>query len=360
MDRIFNFSAGPAMMPVSVLEQAAKDMVNYKGCGMSVMEMSHRSPQYQAIIDEANSDLRKLMGISDEYEVLFLQGGATTQFSSIPMNLGARGATASYAVTGSFAKKAMQEAQKWGDVDIVGDSSDKNFSYIPKIDAASINPESKYLHITINNTIFGTMFNEIPKVNIPLVADLSSIILGKHYDVNDFDLIYAGAQKNMGPSGVTVVIIKKNLITPAAGDIPTMLRYDLAAKSGSMYNTPPCYGIYVAGLVYKWMLEQGGVAAVQKQNEHKAGLLYDAIEELSTFAPTARKEDRSLMNVTFTLNSDEATADFIKLASSRGLANLKGHRDVGGVRASLYNAVPLEGVEALVNCMKDFERGVRA
>ncbi len=361
MDRVFNFSAGPSMMPVSVLEQAAAEMTCYPGAGCSVMEMSHRSPSFEKIIADAEATLRRVMFIPDDYSVLFLQGGATLQFSMVPMNVAMQGETTNYAVTGQFAKKAWQEAKRWGNAVAVCSSEADTYSYIPKITPDMLSPDAKYLHITGNNTIYGTVYNEIPETGgVPIVCDLSSTILGKQFDVKDFSLIYAGAQKNMGPSGLTVVIVRKDLLERKIDNIvPTMLQYKVHADEGSMYNTPPCYSIYMAGLVFDWVEKTGGVAAMEKRNIEKAGILYEYLDSSALFNGAARKEDRSIMNVTFTLAQPELTDDFIKMAVGRGMINLKGHRSVGGCRASIYNAMPREGIETLVNCMRDFEKGER-
>lgn len=361
MERVYNFSAGPSMMPVPVLEKAAEEMVCYPGAGSSVMEMSHRSNSYMDIIAQAEADLRTLMNISDEYSVLFLQGGASMQFSMVPMNLAKRGDTMDYIVSGQFAKKAWQEGKRWGNAVAVATSEPDTYKYIPEVTKDMLSKDAKFLHITGNNTIYGTTYQKLPETgDIPLVCDLSSIILGKEFNVNDFGLIYAGAQKNMGPAGLTVVIIRKDLISEdLETDVPTMLRYKIHADNDSMYNTPPCYSIYMAGLVYKWVLEMGGVAEMQKRNEKKAALLYDYIDSTDFYVGAAQKEFRSIMNVTFTLAEKELTDEFIALAKTRGIINIKGHRSVGGCRASIYNAMPYEGVEALVQCMKDFENGAR-
>lgn len=357
MNRVFNFSAGPSMLPLSVLEKAQKDLVCYPGAGSSVMEMSHRSRPFEEIIERTEATLRKLMNISDEYAVLFLQGGASLQFSMVPMNLLKKGETADYSLTGQFATKAYKEAQRWANAVAVASSKEDTFSYIPKITPDMLSKDAKYLHITGNNTIFGTCYNTLPETgNVPLVCDLSSVILGKEFDVNKFELIYAGAQKNMGPSGLTVVIIKKSLLDNEIDPIvPSMLNYKTMADNDSMYNTPPCFSIYMAGLVYEWVAEQGGVAAMEKKNADKAAMLYDAIDSSSIFKNPVKKEDRSIMNVTFTLPDEDMTKEFLAITQERGMINLKGHRSVGGFRASIYNAMPVEGIETLVKCIKDFE-----
>ncbi len=361
MERVFNFSAGPSMLPLPVLEQVQADLVNYKGAGCSVLEMSHRSRPYEEIIENAEATLRRIMNIPDDYAVLFLQGGASLQFSMVPMNLARRGATMDYALTGQFATKAWQEGKRWGNAVAVCSSKEDKYAYIPKITKEMLSPDAAYLHITGNNTIFGTMYNELPPVgDTPLVCDLSSIILGREFDVRDFALIYAGAQKNMGPAGLTVVIMKKSLLTDDLDEVvPSMLSYKKMADAGSMYNTPPCFAIYVAGLVFQWVEQTGGVAAMEKRNREKAALLYDALDASDLFKGAAAKEDRSIMNATFTLPDDEQTKAFLALCESRGMINLKGHRSVGGCRASIYNAMPREGVERLVETIRDFEQGKR-
>ncbi|MBR5264685.1 MAG: 3-phosphoserine/phosphohydroxythreonine transaminase [Clostridia bacterium] len=355
MDRIYNFSAGPSMLPVSVLERAASEMLNYNGSGMSVMEMSHRSAVYQQIIDQAEADLRKLMNIPDNYKVLFLQGGATTQFSAVPLNLMTKNGKADYIVSGQFSGKAAKEAERFGEVRVLASSKDKNFTYVPYV--TEFNKDSDYVHICYNNTIFGTVYPYVPQTgDIPLVADMSSGILSKPINVSDYALIYAGAQKNMAPAGMTLVIIREDLIGDAMACCPDMLRYKVHAENGSMYNTPPCYTIYVAGLVYQWLLELGGLEVMQKINEKKAGILYDYLDNSKLFKPTAEKECRSLMNVCFVTGNPDMDKKFISEASAAGFSNLKGHRVAGGMRASIYNAMPTEGVEALVAFMEKFEK----
>ena len=355
MQRIYNFSAGPSMLPESVLEQAANEMLNYQDSGMSVMEMSHRSPVYQAIIDTAEADLRKLMNIPDNYKVLFLQGGATQQFAAVPLNLMNKNGKADYIVSGQFSKKAAEEAAKFGEVNIIASSKDRNFAYIPKVE--SFSPDADYVHICYNNTIFGTCFDYIPETgDIPLVADMSSGILSRPVDVSKFGLIYAGAQKNMGPSGLTVVIVREDLLGNARENIPVMLNYTVQAENGSMYNTPPCYSIYVAGLVFKWLLATGGLEEREKINVKKANILYDYLDNSKLFKATADKEVRSLMNVCFVTGDADKDKAFVSAASKAGFVNLKGHRVVGGMRASIYNAMPVEGVEKLVQFMADYEK----
>lgn len=356
MSRIYNFSAGPSMLPLPVLEQAAKEMCDYRGSGMSVMEMSHRSPVYEAIIKETEADLRSLMSIPDNYKVLFVQGGASTQFSAVPLNLMNKSGKADYVVSGMFAKKAYEEAQKFGDVKCIASSKDKNFTYVPTVIPDLVRPDADYVHICYNNTIFGTKYASIPDTgSVPLVADLSSCIISEPIDVSKFGLIYAGAQKNMAPAGLTVVIVREDLIGNARKDIPVMLDYQIQAENESMYNTPPCYAIYVAGLVYKWILGLGGLSAMAEINYRKANALYDYLDSSSLFSATAEKGSRSIMNVTFVTGNEDIDKKFCKAAEAAGFANLKGHRSVGGMRASIYNAMPEEGVLALVAFMKDFE-----
>lgn len=355
MDRVYNFSAGPSMLPVEVLEQAQKEMLNYNGSGMSVMEMSHRAKVYDDIIKQAEADLRELMNIPDNYKVMFMQGGASTQFAMVPLNL-FKNNKADYVKTGQWAKKAIEEAKKYGSVNVVASSEDAVYNYIPKLDKSMFDPEADYVHITYNNTIYGTRYTSIPDTgNVPLVADLSSNIMSEVVDVSKFGLIYAGAQKNVGPAGVVIGIMREDLITEPKDICPTMLSYKIHADNQSLYNTPPCYAIYVAGLVFKWLKKMGGVAQMQKINEEKAAILYDYLDNSSMFRGTVVKEDRSLMNVPFVTDNDDLNAKFIKEATAAGFVNLKGHRTVGGMRASIYNAMPIEGVQKLVDFMKDFE-----
>ena len=357
MKRVYNFSAGPSVLPLSVLEKAQSELVCYGDTGMSVMEMSHRSSAYQAIIDECEALLRELLNIGDNYKVLFLQGGASSQFAMIPLNLFGKTMKADYLLTGLWSKKAAKEAKRYGEVNIVASSEDKVFNYIPKFDKGDFTPDADYVHITHNNTIYGTRFSTIPDTgDVPLVADMSSSILSQEIDVNQFGMIYAGAQKNMGPAGLTVVIIREDLIGKAMEICPTMFDYQTHADNGSMFNTPPTYAIYICKLVCEWVKENGGIAAMQKVNEKKAAILYDYLDSSAMFSATvAAKEDRSLMNVPFVATSEELNAKFIKEATAAGFVNLKGHRSVGGMRASIYNAMPVEGVEALVEFMKKFE-----
>ncbi len=353
--RVYNFSAGPSMLPVPVLERVAAEMLDYNGSGMSVMEMSHRSAVYDAIIVAAEANLRKLMNIPDNYKVLFLQGGASTQFAAVPLNLLSGSGKADYVVTGQFSKKAMQEAKKYGDIRVVASSEDKNNTYIPSLKASDFRPDADYVHICMNNTIYGTKWHEIPDTgDIPLVADLSSCIISEPIDVSKFGLIYAGAQKNMAPAGLTLVIVREDLIGKARPETPAMLDYKLMADNDSMYNTPPCYCIYVANLVYEWLLEMGGLTAIEAHNKTKAAILYDYLDSQSYYTAPVEKEARSMMNVTFVTGDADLDSAFAKEAAKAGLQNLKGHRSVGGMRASIYNAMPKEGVEALVAFMKKF------
>ena len=356
MDRVYNFSAGPSMLPLQVLETAASEMLNYKGSGMSVMEMSHRSPVYDEIIKEAEALLRKLMNIPDNYKVLFLQGGASTQFAAVPLNLMKTG-KADYIVSGQFSGKAQKEAMKYGEAKIVASSKEANFSYVPKTDKSSFSKDADYVHICFNNTIYGTKFPYIPETgDIPLVADMSSCIISEPVDVSKFGLIYAGAQKNMAPAGLTLVIVREDLIGNARVDTPAMLDYKLMADNDSMYNTPPCYCIYIAKLVYEWILGLGGLEKMKEMNEKKANLLYDYLDSQDYYVAPVEKESRSMMNVTFVTGDADLDKKFAKEAEAQGLKNLKGHRSVGGMRASIYNAMPYEGVEKLVEFMKEFAK----
>ena len=354
--RVYNFSAGPAMMPEQVLKRAADEMLEYGDSGQSVMEMSHRSKEYQAIIDSVEAKLRQVMSIPDNYKVLFLQGGASSQFAMIPLNLMNRNNKADFVITGQWANKAYQEASRYGKCNVVASSKDKTFSYIPELDKSKFDPEADYFHICYNNTIYGTRFNELPDTgDVPLIADMSSCILSEPVDVSKFGLIYAGAQKNMGPAGLTVVIIREDLIGNAMGITPTMFNYKIHADNGSMYNTPPTYGIYILGLVLDWIIEKGGLTEMAKLNRRKAELLYNYLDSSKLFKATVSGKDRSLMNVPFVTGSDELDAKFVSEAKKEGLINLKGHRTVGGMRASIYNAMPYEGVEKLVEFMRKFE-----
>lgn len=352
--RVFNFAAGPSTMPLDVLKEAQKDFLDYNGSGMSIVEMSHRSKTFMAVNDEANALLRELMNIPDDYGVLFVQGGASQQFAAVPLNLMVSG-KADYIVTGNFAGKAQQEAQKYGDARIIASSKDKNFTYIPDVDKIAYNKDSDYVHITTNNTIFGTRYTKFPETEKPLVADMSSNILSEEVDVKKFGLIYAGAQKNVAPAGVTVVIVRKDLLGKEMPICPTMLSYSIQDKNNSLYNTPPCFPIYMAMLVFRWLKAHGGVKEMQKINEYKSKLLYDFIDESDFYFNYVEKKDRSLMNVPFVTKSDELNAEFVKQAAEKGLVSLKGHRLVGGMRASIYNAMPVEGVKALIEFMKEFE-----
>ena len=358
MNRVYNFSAGPSMLPESVLRRAADEMLDYHGCGQSVMEMSHRSKEYQGIIDSTESLLREVMGIPDNYKVLFLQGGASSQFAMIPMNLMTKNGKADFVLTGQWATKAYQEASRYGEAHVVASSKDKTFSYIPELDPAAFTKDADYFHICMNNTIYGTRYTKLPETgDVPLVADISSCILSEPIDVSRFALLYAGAQKNMAPAGLTVVIIREDLIGHAMDITPTMFNYKTHADNGSMYNTPPCYNIYIAGLVLEWIRDEiGGLEEMKKINEKKAGMLYDFLDQSKLFRGTVVPKDRSLMNVPFVTGSDELDAKFVKAATAAGFVNLKGHRTVGGMRASIYNAMPVEGVEKLVAFMQNFEK----
>ena len=356
MSRVYNFSAGPAVLPEEVLEEAASEMLDYQGTGMSVMEMSHRSPAFQQIIDDAEADIRELMNIPDNYKVLFLQGGASTQFSAIPMNLRKNG-KAAYIVTGQWAKKAAQEAEKYIDVVRVASSEDKTFSYIPDCSDLDIPEDADYVYICENNTIYGTKYKTLPntKGHI-LVSDVSSCFLSEPVDVEKYGIIYGGVQKNIGPAGMAIVIIREDLIPEEVDKcVPTMLAYKTQADAGSLYNTPPCYTIYMCGKVFKWLKANGGLEAMKERNEKKAKILYDFLDQSEMFKGTVVPEDRSLMNVPFVTGDEELDAKFVKEAKAAGFENLKGHRTVGGMRASIYNAMPIEGVEALVEFMKKFE-----
>ena len=357
MERVYNFSAGPAVLPEEVLKQAAEEMLNYKGSGMSVMEMSHRTKTYQAIIDEAEADLRELLNIPANYKVLFAQGGCALQFASVPMNL-MRNGVADYIITGQWAKKAYQEAQKYGKANKIATSEDKTFSYIPDCSDLPISENADYVYICENNTIYGTKFKKLPNTKgKPLVADVSSCFLSEPADITKYGVMYGGVQKNIGPSGVQILIIREDLIgeKPALDCTPTMMNWKIQTDNGSLYNTPPAYGIYICGLVFKWIKKLGGLSAMKELNEKKAGLLYNFLDNSKLFKGTVVKEDRSLMNVPFVIGNEELEAKFIKEATLQGLVSLKGHRTVGGMRASIYNAMPIEGVQKLVEFMKDFE-----
>ncbi len=356
MGRVYNFSAGPAVLPEEVLREAADEMLDYNGSGMSVMEMSHRSRAFQEIIETAESDLRELMDIPANYKVLFLQGGASQQFAMIPMNLMKHGA-ADYIVTGQWAKKAAAEAKKYGTVNVIASSEDENFSYIPDCMDLPVSENADYVYICENNTIYGTKFKELPNTKgKTLVADVSSCFLSEPVDVKRYGVIYGGVQKNIGPAGVVIVIIREDLITDEVlPGTPTMLKYKTHMDARSLYNTPPAYGIYICGKVFKWLKKQGGLSAMKEYNEKKARLLYDYLDQSRLFKGTAAKKDRSLMNVPFVTGNDELDAEFVKEAKKAGFENLKGHRSVGGMRASIYNAMPAEGVEALAAFMRKFE-----
>lgn len=355
MDRVYNFSAGPSMLPQPVLERAAKELVNYGDAGMSVMEMSHRSGVFQGIIDNAEALLRELLAVPDSYAVLFLQGGASTQFAMVPLNMPTRGGTAIYIDTGRWSGKAIDEATRYRTVQVGASSKDGNYSYVPPMPA--VPKDTDYVHVTTNNTIYGTRLTELPETgDVPLVADMSSNILSEPMDIGRFALVYAGAQKNLGPAGVTVVIIRKDLLGHEDEATPTMLSYQTHAKAGSLYNTPPCYTIYVLGLVLEWVRDLGGPQAMGEINNRKAGLLYQYLDSSGLFRGTVKEKDRSLMNVPFVLPTDEQNKAFIAEAEANGFVNLKGHRSVGGMRASIYNAMPESGVQALVEFMGEFQR----
>lgn len=357
MGRVYNFSAGPAVLPEKVLQEAAAEMLDYNGTGMSVMEMSHRSKAFEDIIKTAEKDLRELMDIPDNYKVLFLQGGASQQFAMIPMNL-MKNKVADFIVTGQWAKKAYQEAAKYGKVNKIASSEDQTFSYIPDCSDLPISEDADYVYICENNTIYGTKFKTLPNTKgKTLVADVSSCFLSEPVDVTKYGIIYGGVQKNIGPAGVTIVIIREDLITEdVLPGTPTMLTYKTHADAGSLYNTPPAYGIYICGKVFKWIKEMGGLEVMKAHNEKKAKILYDYLDESKLFRGTVVKEDRSLMNVPFVTGDADLDAKFVKEAKEAGFENLKGHRTVGGMRASIYNAMPIEGVEALVEFMKKFEK----
>ena len=357
MHRVYNFSAGPAVLPEPVLQEAAAEMLDYRGTGMSVMEMSHRSKPYQQIIDEAEADLRTLVGIPDNYKVLFMQGGASQQFAMVPMNL-MRNRVADYIVTGQFAKKAWKEAQLFGQANAVASSADKNFTYIPDCSDLPIAENSDYVYICENNTIYGTKFHQLPNTKgKPLVSDVSSCFLSEPVKVTDYGMLYGGAQKNVGPAGVVIAIIREDLIREdVLPGTPTMLRYKTHADAGSMYNTPPTYGIYICGKVFKWLLQMGGLEEMQRRNVEKADILYGYLDSSKVFHNQVVKKDRSIMNATFVTGDPELDARFVAEAAQAGFVNLKGHRSVGGMRASIYNAMPMEGVKKLVGFMESFEK----
>lgn len=357
MARVYNFSAGPAVLPEEVLQEAADEMLDYRGCGQSVMEMSHRSKVYDTIIKEAEADLRELMNIPDNYKVLFLQGGASQQFAAVPMNL-MKNKKAAYIITGQWAKKAWKEAQMYGEAVAVASSEDKTFSYIPDCSDLDIPEDADYVYICENNTIYGTKYKTLPNTKgHTLVADVSSCFLSEPVDVSKYGIIYGGVQKNIGPAGVVIAIIREDLITDdVLPGTPTMLKYKTQADNDSLYNTPPCYGIYICGKVFKWIKKMGGLSAMKAHNEKKAKILYDFLDESKMFSGTVVREDRSLMNVPFVTGDKELDAKFVEEAAKAGFVNLKGHRSVGGMRASIYNAMPVEGVEKLVEFMKNFEK----
>ena len=352
--RVYNFAAGPSTMPLEVLKEAQNDFLDYNGSGMSIIEMSHRSKTFMAVNDEANALLRELMNIPDDYAVLFVQGGASQQFAAVPLNIMTTG-VADYIVTGNFAKKAQEEGAKYGKANVVASSEDKRFTYIPDLTSVKYTEGASYVHITSNNTIFGTRYTEFPKTPCPLVADMSSDILSREVNVKDFGVIYAGAQKNVAPAGVTIVIARRDLLGKAADICPTMLNYAVQDKNDSLYNTPPCFSIYMAMLTFRWLKKQGGVAAIQKINEYKAAKLYDFIDGSDFYFNNVNKKDRSLMNVTFVTKSPELDAEFVKEAQKHGIVSIKGHRLAGGMRASIYNAMQTEGIDALIKFMKEFE-----
>ena len=357
MSRVYNFSAGPAVLPEEVLKEAAEEMLDYRGCGMSVMEMSHRSKMFEEIIQTAEADLRDLMGIPDHYKVLFMQGGASLQFAMVPMNF-MKNKVADYIITGQWAKKAWNEAKLFGTANAVASSADKTFSYIPDCSDVPISEDADYVYICENNTIYGTKFKTLPNTKgKPLVADVSSCFLSEPVDVEKYAMLYGGAQKNVGPAGVVIAVIREDMITEdVLPGTPTMLRYKTHADAGSLYNTPPAYGIYICGKVFKWIKNRGGLSAMKEYNEKKAKLLYDFLDQSKLFTGTVEKKDRSLMNVPFVTGDADLDALFVKEAKAAGLENLKGHRTVGGMRASIYNAMPMAGVEKLVTFMEDFEK----
>lgn len=357
MSRVYNFSAGPSMLPLEVLKKAQEEMLDKSGSGQSVMEMSHRSSEYQAIIDEAEATLREIMNIPDNYKVLFLQGGASTQFAMVPLNLGNKSKVADYVTTGQWAKKALAEAKRYITANEIASSADKTFSYLPEVDKSMLTPGADYVHITYNNTIYGTHYNTMPDFgDATVVTDMSSCILSEEVDFSKFGLVYAGAQKNMGPAGVTLVVAREDLIGDAMDITPTMLNYQTHSDNGSMFNTPPTYGIYVCGLVFEWIKNMGGIKVMHEKNVEKAKVLYDFLDNSKMFKGTVVEKDRSLMNVPFVTDSDELNAKFIAESKASGFVNLKGHRSVGGMRASIYNAMPIEGVKALVDFMTKFEK----
>ncbi len=358
MSRVYNFSAGPSMLPTPVLETAAKEMLEFGITGQSVMEMSHRSKEYQAIFDETVANLREVMNIPENYEVLMLQGGASSQFAMVPLNLMNKSHKADFVITGQWANKAYKEAARYGEANIVASSKDKTFTYIPKLNPETFTKDADYFHICMNNTIYGTKWHTLPETgNVPLVADISSCILSEPIDVSKFGILYAGAQKNVAPAGLTIAIVRKDLIGNAMDITPTMFNYKTHADGNSMFNTPPCYPIYIAGLVLKWIKSEfGTLSEIKKFNEEKAGIIYNFLDNSKLFKGTVVKEDRSLMNIPFITGSEELDAKFVKESKEAGFVNLKGHRTVGGMRASVYNAMPLEGAKELVKFMDKFEK----
>ena len=355
-DRVFNFNPGPATLPLSVLEEAKKEFLNYRGDGLSILEMSHRSKTFEQIINDAVSDVKKVMGFGEDYSVMFLQGGATGQFAAVPLNLALKGKPALYISTGSWSKKAITEAKKLGiQYEVIASSESDNFSHIPN--DFNVKSDTSYLHITSNNTIFGTQWSHYPDIgNIPLVADMSSDFYCRRFDPKKFGLIYAGAQKNAGPAGVTIVIIRNDLLERSHDDIPTILNYRIYAENNSLYNTPNCFGIHIVGLVMKWILDQGGIDKVEKVNKEKADMIYKIVDSTDFYRATAREDSRSIMNITFRLPSEDLEKKFVSEATAARMVGLKGHRSVGGIRASIYNAMALDGVKVLVGFMKDFEK----
>ncbi len=358
MSRVYNFSAGPSVLPESVLKKAADEMLDYQGFGQSVMEMSHRSKVFQGITDETEALLRSLMQIPDNYKVLFLQGGASSQFAMVPLNLMNGSGKADFVITGQWANKAYSEAKRYGEANVVASSKDKTFSYIPKLDPSTFTKDADYFHICLNNTIYGTKYYTLPETgDVPLVADISSCVLSEPLDVSKFGVLYAGSQKNMAPAGLTVVIVREDLIGNAREFTPTMMNYQIHAENGSMYNTPPCYSIYMAKLVLEWIKSDfGSLEKMKEHNEKKAAILYDYLDTSALFKGTVVKEDRSLMNIPFVTGNEELDAKFVAEAAKAGFVNLKGHRSVGGMRASIYNAMPMQGVADLVDFMKKFEQ----
>lgn len=358
MNRVYNFSAGPSMLPEPVLAKAAGEILNFEGSGQSVMEMSHRSGVFEGIMESAQSLLREVMGIPENYKVLFLQGGASSQFAAVPMNLMTKSHKADYVLSGQFSTKAFQEGSRYGDSKAVASSKDDNFCRIPDLDKNEFRPDADYFHICLNNTIYGTTWSQLPDTgSVPLVADVSSCILSRPIDVSRFGLLYAGAQKNVAPAGLTIVIIREDLIGEPQQGTPTMFNYGVMAKNDSMYNTPPCWPIYMCKLVLEWIKNEiGGLEAMEERNVKKAGVLYDFLDSSKLFKPCAEKDSRSIMNVTFVTGDKDLDAKFVKEAAAAGFVNLKGHRSVGGMRASIYNAMPPQGVDALVEFMAKFER----